>query len=191
MAETAVCSSSCNTCQFCDAGCEGCDACMSTCDACQSYCEIGMQSIPEFGFGQCISAGQTMITKKHWDVFIEILNFYRNAGNLQNASSWTIVDNNEFLTAEKFNEVSRGLNHGVLAAQGTELRKVEAGEPIYGSYFQELESLSINLKYNPSQCNICNIGCEGCDACEGGCDGPCQICNICEGCNAQAPSCGV
>ena len=190
MAEAPVCNAQCNSCQTCNTGCQGCNTCQYVCNTCQAFCETGGQQCNPFYFQECVSANEHIIKKSTWNDFIDHINFYRSRGRKQNASSWTITDNNDYITAEKFNEVSRGLNHGVLAASGTELRKVSAGDVIYGSYFRELETLSGNLYFNPRQCDNCNISCdEPCDMCDAQCNS-CQLCNTgCQGCNAEVPTC--
>lgn len=185
---------SCNNCQGCNS-CQSCNtACNSVgCNTIQAFCSIGGQSVGSFDFNQCVSAGQTFLTKANWN---RLITYIRNAyaeGTKQNGgdSGLPASDTNTYMTADVFNKVSAAL--GGLGSTGPS-RRVKAksatddGDVVYGSYFEDLESYANNLKYKTNQCDNCNTGCNvtctGCQKCNsGGCQNNSPT-NCCSSCNS-------
>lgn len=181
--------SSCNSCQSCNSGCQSCNSCQGSCQSSQSFCSTGGQTVGSFNFNQCISKGETFLTKTNWNRLITYINNAFSRGSKQNGGSSGLPskDTNTFMTADIFNKVAAAL--GKLGSSGPS-RRVSVNSVVYGSYFEDLENYADNLKYKTNQCNRCNVSCnEDCLGCQK-CDSGCQSCNKsnCGKCNGSCQS---
>lgn len=213
----------CDSCESCDKNCNG-TGCLSS----QAFCATS-QRAGTFSFGVPTSKDSLFFSRETWNKIITHINnaYTKGTYSLSNkAQSGTgasgigtsglaklSLDTNDFMTAKKFNEVSEAL--GKLGSAGPGLtvyavgsEKKPAGDIIYGSYFETLETYANNLLYKTTQCNDCNVACnvkcntclkcnvENCGSCDNGCQsdaiqtccGSCQSSCQCSGQNNQSSS---
>lgn len=174
---------SCDTCQTCNASCNGP---VNGCLQCEGFCQID-QTVSswqgEFSWGVSVTSNSLFFSKSTWNKIIKYINKARAAGDTTKGVTSGLKalkeDDNTFMTASKFNEVSSALfNLGgndsihskkIVYAVGSDERP--EGDIIYGSYFTNLADQANHLKYKSNQCDLCNTGCNNCNEC--------QNCNKC------------
>lgn len=165
----------------------GCYTCQGVCDTGQSFCKVGKQVVSDkttdFDFGQCVSAGQILLTRDNWNKIITYINNAYAEGRVQSGgpSGLPRADTNTVMTAEMFNLVSTALVN--LGRVDYPKQKVNQGDVIYGYYFENLENYANRLKYKYDQCDNCNIDCNvTCDSCNCTCLGSSQARYCCSAC---------
>ena len=121
-----------------------------------------------------------MISATSWEAFIDWIAKKYNDGSAFttgcrspktfNASG---IKNKEFVTAEAFNEVRKGLKQHGNESYITSPDAVAGKTIIYGSYFKNLEEFANNyFLYHEGQCESC-VNCLGADSCGAICQVQC------------------
>lgn len=184
---------SCNSCQTCDSSCNGPS---NGCLQCEAFCETN-QTVSswqgEFTWGVSVSEDSLFFSKGTWNKIIKYINKARAAGDSKDGATSGLSsleeDDNTFMTADKFNEVSSALfnlggNNSIYSQKtvyGVGNPKKPEGDIVFGSYFFELADQANKLKYKSKQCDLCNAGCNNCDEC--------QNCNKCQSNNTRNGLC--
>lgn len=136
-----------------------CTVC-NDCDNCQTLCERGSQVYSErcgntFSFKECVSSGELFFSLDTWNkAFKYIYAAYSLGSDTNNLRNAPDEDDNDFMTAKKYNEVAKLIN----------VKTRNSGDVIYGTYFEEIEEKLSDLELSSRQCNRCNSGCDTCDA---------------------------
>lgn len=181
---------SCNTCQTCDTTCNGpSNGCLS----CEAFCESDQLVSSwegSFSWGVSVSADSLFFSRDTWNKIIKYINKARLAGEEEDSGLSSLsLDTNEYMTADKFNQVSNALfNLGGNSSQYKEKtvyavgsKEKPKGDIVYGSYFTQLADQANHLKYKSDQCDLCNIKCDECNEC--------QNCNKCQTSNSRNGIC--
>ena len=180
---------SCVTCQTCNRSCNGVSGCLS----CQSFCQTDQKVSSrqgQFSWGVSVTSDSLFFSRDTWNKIIEYINNARAAGTLSNSGLTALTkDNNTFMTASKFNEVSSALfnlggndsAHSKKTVYAVGSNEKPEGDIVYGSYFTNLADQANHLKYKSNQCDLCNTGCNNCNNCQG--------CNTCERGNERNGEC--
>lgn len=185
----------CLTCEACNGPSDGCLNCQGYCESNQWVCEQVKENgiltcgTKVFGWGscengECAASGEYIFSRNTWNKIINYINDARkNAADKKGMPTTQLyLDYNNYLTAEKFNQVSRALFESPYLTNALEEEVspqiVNVGDTVYGSYFEDLAIRANNLKYVSSACkDQCDAGCNNCNICQG-CNN-CQTGNIC------------
>ena len=158
------------TCNRCESSCQGSSGCLTRQTFCQA-CQNASEWQGRFQWNQCVSSNEFFISNSEWNRIISYINnaYGRGYGG---ESEPLDKDNNDFMTAKSFNDVSNAL-FGLGGNSSGGKQTVSTNDIIYGYYFENLEDQANNLKYKTSQCSSCNTSCNvSCDSC--------QSCNRCQ-----------